>query len=219
MESKPEFNLKKKTNTKMAYLFSAIMSLFLIFMITMTWERVIDPNSPDRIGFIGTYIFFSLIVILPIIFGILRKEVTLIFKVNEQNNALIYESHWGNYLTFSKSYLFNEIKGFEVHNVYANKRGFTNQVTQNQLLALCFQNRRPKYFTNFQDNENSTDFARNLNKYLADHTQVNIDPTALNTTPYTPQRQKKNIKIYRAILGIMVVFTIVMIIWILTYNP
>ena len=219
MEPKPDFHLSKKTNSKMAYLFSAIMSIFLIFMITMTWERVIAPDSPDRIGFIGTYIFFSLVVILPIIFGFLRKEVTLIFKIDDHHSALIYESHWGNYLTFSKSYPFNEIKGFEVHNVYANKRGFTNQVTQNQLLALCFQNRRPKYLTNFQDNENSTDFARNLNKYLADHTQVNIDPTALNTTPYTPQRQKKYIKIYYAILGIMLAFSIAMIIWILTYNP
>lgn len=115
--------------------------------------------------------------------------------------------------------MFNEIKGFEVHNVYANKKGIGHQVTQNQLLALCFQNRKPKYLTNFLDNENSTEFAQKLNKYLANHTQVNIDPTALNTTPYTPQRQKRFIKVYYALIGIMIVIPVAMIIWILTYNP
>ena len=218
MDSTPEFILQKKTNTKRAFLFSALNSIFLIFMIVMTWARVIDPNSLERIGFIGVYIFFGLIVILPIIFGFLRKEVTLIFKVDEQNRALIYESHWGKYLTFSKSYPFNKIKGFEVHNVYGNKSDLlnTNQLTQNQLLALCFHNRKPKYLTNFLDNESSTEFAQNLNKFLTDNSQINIDFQALSATPYTPQSQKNFIRIYMAFLCIMVVVAIVVVVIILS---
>ncbi len=216
MESKTEFNLLKQTNTKGAYLFSALMSLFWILMIVLTIRDINQINSSNIWSAITIHIFIGLIVILPVIFGFLRKEVTLIFKVDERNNALIYKSHWGNYLTFTKSYLFNEIKGFEVHNVYANKKGSRHSVTQNQLLALCFQNRRPKYLTNFLDNENSTEFAQNLNKFLADNTQINIDFRALSTIPYTPQRQKTFIKVYYSIACITVIIGIVAIIWALT---
>ena len=123
MESKSEFNLMKQTNTKGAFQFSAIMTVVWIFMLVLTLTKA-DLNDPiNRNGFIGLHIFIGLIVILPVIFGFLRKELTLIFKVDEQNRALILESHWGNYLTFSKSYPLNVIKGVEVHNVIANKKG------------------------------------------------------------------------------------------------
>ena len=216
MENKPEFNLLKQTNTKGAFQFSALMSLFWIFMLVLTLIKADLTDPINRNGFIVLHIFIGLIVFLPIIFGFLRKEVTLIFKVDEQNRVLIIESHWGNYLTFSKSYQLNEIKGFEVHNVYANKKGSSHSVTQNQLLALCFQNRRPKYLTNFLDNENSTEFAQNLNKYLADNTQINIDFQALSTTPYTPQSQKTFMTIYLVITCIIVVVGIVAVVVILT---
>ncbi len=216
MESKSEFNLMKQTNTKGAFQFSALMTGIWIFMLVLTLTKA-DLNDPiNRNGFIGLHIFIGLIVFLPVIFGFLRKEVTLIFKVDKQKSALIYESHWGNYLTFSKSYPLNEIKGFEVHNAYANKKGSRYQTTQNQLLALCFQNRRPKYLTNFLDNENSTEFAQNLNKFLADNTQINIDFPALSTTPYTPQIQKTFITIYLAITCIIVVVGIVAVVIVLT---
>ena len=90
-----------------------------------------------------------------------------------------------------------------------------HSVTQNQLLALCFQNRRPKYLTNFLDNENSTEFAQNLNKFLADNTQIDIDFRSLSTVPYTPQSQKTFIKIYLAIACIVVVVAIVVTVIIL----
>ncbi len=216
MESKPEFNLMKQTNTKGAFQFSALMTVVWIFMLVLTLTKA-DLNDPlTRNGEIALHIFIGLIVILPVIFGFLRRELNLIFKLDEQKSALILESHWGNYLTFSKSYPLNEIKGFEVHNVYANKKGFRHQVTQNQLLALCFQNRRPKYLTNFLDNENSTEFAQNLNKFLADYTQINIDFRALSTTPYTPKSQKTFITIYIAITCIVLVIAIVVVVIILT---
>ncbi len=216
MESKSEFNLQKQTNTKGAYLFSALMSPIWILMLVLTLTRA-DLNDPiNRNGFIGLHIFFGLIVIPPVIFGYLRREVTLIFKIDEPNRLLIYESHWGNFLTFSRFYPLNEIKGFEVHNVYANKKRSMHGVTQNQLLALCFQSRRPKYLTNFLDNENSTEFAQKLNKFLADNTQINIDFPALSTTPYTPQIQKTFITIYLAITCIIVVIGIVTVVIVLT---
>ncbi len=216
MESKPEFNLLKQTNTKGAYQFSALMSLFWVFMIVLTIVKGDFTDPVNIYGNIGLHVFIGLIVILPVIFGFLRKEVTLIFKVDEQNRALIIESHWGNFLTFSKSYPLDEIEGFEVHNVFANKKGSRHAVTQNQLLALCFQDRRPKYLTNFLDNENSTEFAQNLNKYLADNTQIAIDFRALSTTPYTPQRQKTFITIYYSIACIAVIIGIVAIVIVLT---
>ena len=199
MESKPEFTLQKQTNTKGAYLFSALMTLIWILMIVLTFTNP-DPNNTG--GEIVLHIFIGLIVILPVIFGFLRRELTLIFKIDEQKVTLILESHWGNYLTFSKSYPLNEIKGFEVHNVYANKKRTMHGVTQNQLLTLCFQSRRPKHLTNFLDNENSTEFAQNLNKFLADNTQVNIDFRALGTTPFTPKSQK-------TLITVLLVFTCV----------
>ena len=212
MESKPEYNLLKQTNTKGAYQFSALMTPFWILMIVLTFTSADLTNPANIYGYIGLHVFIGLIVILPVIFGYLRKEVTLIFKVDEQKNSLIIESHWGNNITFSTSYPLNEIKGFEVHNVYANKKGSRYQVTQNQLLALCFQNRKPKYLTNFLDNENSTEFAQNLNKFLADNTQINIDFRAESTTPYTPQSQKNFITLYLAIFCIIVVVAIVAVI-------
>ena len=216
MESKPAFNLQKQTNTKGAYLFSALMSPIWILMIVLT-IREIDQIIPSDIWpSITLHVFIGLIVILPVRLGFLRKELTLIFKVDEQKSALILESHWGNYFTFSKSYPLNEIKGFEVHNVYANKKGSRHSVTQNQLLALCFQNRRSKYLTNFLDNENSTEFAQNLNRFLADNTQINIDFRALSTTPYTPQSQKTFITIYYAIACIAVIIGIVALVIVLS---
>ncbi|MHA1474042.1 MAG: hypothetical protein ACTSPA_13080 [Promethearchaeota archaeon] len=212
MESKPEFNLIKQTNTKGAYQFSALMTPFWILMIVLTFTSADLTNPANIYGYIGLHVFIGLIVILPVIFGFLRKDVTLIFKVDEQNRVLIIESHWGNFLTFSKSHPLNEIKGFEVHKVYANKKGSMHGVTQNQLLALCFQNRSPKYLTNFLDNENSTEFAQNLNKYLADNTQIAIDFQALSTTPYTPQSQKTFMTLYLAITCIIVVVAIVAVI-------
>ncbi len=202
MESKPEFNLMKQTNTKGAFQFSALMSLFWILMIILS---ITNPDPNETGGYIVLHIFIGLIVILPVIFGFLRKELTLIFKVGEPKGALILESHWGNYLTFSKSYPLNEIKGFEVHNVIANKKGSRYQTTQNQLLALCFQSKRPKYLTNFLDNENSTEFAQNLNKFLADNTQIRIDQQSELITPYTPKSQK-------IFLNIMLAFTFIVIV-------
>jgi len=211
MESKPEFNLQKQTNSKGAYLFSALMSLIWVLMIVLTIMKADFSDPVNRYGYIALHVFCGLLVILPVVFGFLRRELSIIFKVNEQKNALILESHWGNYLTFSKSYPINEIKGFEVHNVFANKRGYGHQVTQNQLLALCFNNRRPKYLTNFLDNENSTEFAQNLNKFLADNKQIRIGFQAENVTPYTPKSQKTFITIYLAITCIIIVAAIVVV--------
>jgi len=216
MESKPEFTLHKQTNTKGSYQFSAAMSLVWIFMIVLNIVKADSSNPINVYGYIILHVFIGMIVILPVIFGFLRRELTLIFKIDEQNGLLILESHWGNYFTFTKSYPLNEIKGFEVHNVYANKKGWGHQITQNQLLALCFQNRRPKYLTNFLDNENSTEYAQNLNKFLADNSQINIDFRAESTTPYTPQSQKTFMTIYLAIACILVVVAIVVVVIILT---
>ncbi len=212
MESKAEFNLLKQTNTKGAFQFSAMMSAFWIFMIVITLMKADLTDPINRNGFIVLHIFIGLIVILPVIFGFLRKEITLIFKVDESNNSLIIESHWGNYLTFSKSYPLNELKGFEVHNVYANKKGSNYETTQNQLLALCFNSKRPKYLTNFLDNDNSTEFARNLNKYLADNTQIRIDSQSELATPYTPKSQKTLINIALAITFIVIIGAIVTVV-------
>ena len=212
MESKSEFNLLKQTNTKGAFQFSAMMGAFWIFMLVLTLIKADLTNPINRNGFIVLHIFIGLIVFLPVIFGFLRKEVTLIFKVDEQINSLIIESHWGNYLTFSKSYSLNEIKGFEVHNVIANKKGSRYQTTQNQLLALCFQSRRPKYLTNFLDNENSTEFAQKLNQFLADNTQIRIDPQSELATPYTPKSQKTLINNALAISFIVIVGAIVTVV-------
>ncbi|MHA1718520.1 MAG: hypothetical protein ACTSWX_13120 [Promethearchaeota archaeon] len=140
MESQPKFTLFKRTNTRGAYLFSVLMTIFWIFMtviIMLQAKKLSEP--PNKSEFIGFHIFIGLIVILPIVFGFLRKKVILIFKIDHQKNMLVIESHWGNYCTFSKSYALNKIKGFEVHYVYGNKREVRNQITKNQLLALCFK--------------------------------------------------------------------------------
>ncbi len=215
MESQTQYELPIQTNSKGAFFISAIMGGVWIMMIILTIRDIDQIISTDVWPAITLHVFSALTVFIPLSIGILRKEVTLIFKVDEQKNALIYKSHWGNYLTFSKSYPFSEIKGFEVHNVYGNKKGSRHGVTQNQLLALCFQNRRSKYLTNFLDNENSTEYARNLNKFLADNTQINIDFRALSTSPYTPQSQKTFIKIYYGIACIAVIIGIVALIWVL----
>jgi len=122
MESKPEFNLLKQTNTKGAYQFSALMSLVWVLMIVLTIVKGDFTDPVNTYGYIGLHVFIGLIVILPVIYGYLRREVTLIFKVDEQKNSLIIESHLGNNLTFSTSHQLNDIRGFEVHNVYANKK-------------------------------------------------------------------------------------------------
>ncbi len=212
MESRPEFVLMKQTNTKGAFKFSALMTVAWIFMLVLTFMKA-DLNDPlNRNGFIGLHIIIGLIVIIPVIFGFLRKELTLIFKVDEPKGALILESHWGNYLTFSKYYPLKEIKGFEVHNVIANKKGTRYQTTQNQLLALCFQSNRPKYLTNFLDNENSTEFAQNLNKFLADNTQIRITSQSEHATPYTRKSQEKFLYIILAFTFIVIVGAIVTVI-------
>jgi len=218
MKPKPEFNLMKQTNTKSAYKFSAMMTGVWILMVVLTLIKADFDNPINKYGFIGLHIFIGLIVFLPVIFGFLRKDVTLIFKINEQRNLLIIESHWGNYLTLSKSYPFNEIKGFEVHNVYANKKGTRYHSTQNQLLALCFQSKRPKYLTNFLDNENSTEFAQNLNKFLADNTQININFQALSTTPYTPPSHKTFLYIILAFTFLVIFGAIGTVIVLLVLN-
>ncbi|QEE15892.1 hypothetical protein DSAG12_01719 [Promethearchaeum syntrophicum] len=215
MESKPEFILPKQTNTKGSYQFSAIMSLVWIMMIVLTILKG-DFSDPVSInGYIVLHVFNGSIVILPVVFGFLRRDLALVFKVDEQNGALILESQWGNYFTFTKSYPLNDIKGFEVHNVYANKKGSMHGVTQNQLLSLCFQSRRPKHLTNFLDNENSTEFAQNLNKFLAENTQIPIGIQAESVTPYTPKSQQALITIYCVATCVVLVVAIVVAIIIL----
>ncbi len=210
MESTPKYELPIKTATKKAMLISSIMSGFWILVIIYT-IIVVDLTDPTNI--VPTFVlnvFFGLTVLIPLSIGILRKEVTLIFKIDEPNRSLIYESHWGNYHIFSKSYPFIEIKHFEVHNIWANPR---SRVTQYQFLALCFQSRRPKYLTNYLDSENSTEFAQKLNKFLADNTQINIDSQALSTTPYTPKSQITQLIIFTIIMAIFCIISCYLIIY------
>ena len=68
------------------------------------------------------------------------------------------------------------------------------------------------------DNENSTEFAQNLNKFVADNSQINIDFQALSTTPYTPKSQKTFMTLYLAIICIIIVVAIVVVVIILTMS-
>ena len=68
---------------------------------------------------------------------------------------------------------------------------------------------------NFLDNESSTEFAQNLNKFLADNTQIPIGIQAESVTPYTPKSQQTLITIYCLATCIVLVVAAVAVIIIL----
>ena len=119
-------------------------------------------------------IFMGSLVTITFIIGLLRKNVELIFKIDNADNILIYERFWSKLRINRGSFKLQDIKRF---NVFTRNIPYTRGINviagEYNFLTLEFISQKPKYLSYPRDSPFTVDYAQQLNKFLESFTSLN----------------------------------------------
>ena len=197
-------NTAWKKGVIMAIAYSPIWVVMLILL-----KVNLDRNNPNIMPIYGINVFLGIFCCVPLIVGLLRRNVLLVFSVDKSQDQLIYESYWSNIRVAKKVFRLEEIYRFEVLLRIKHKY---RQIFECKTLALTFKTRSPQYFTKPKQEPEVMAYVRQLNELLASNTELDSELLNKILKPYLPPKEKRMLKIIMALILISIIIVIIAII-------
>lgn len=193
----------------------AILWVFMIFI----WEKNRNNIGTELtdIALFWTHIFLGTLVFSTLITGWLQRTALIVFKIDSQQNLLIYEAYWSYVRVKHKKFKLEDIDRFDVFK-RLRSRGKYGSVEW-ECLGLNFRTKNPMYITGPKEESNTIKYAKRLNDFLASNTNINKDRLREEITPEFSKRAKKLIKVYLISLLAIIIIPIIIVVWLLLNNP
>ncbi|MBA7515090.1 hypothetical protein ES705_07128 [subsurface metagenome] len=193
----------------------AILWVFMIFI----WEKNRNNIGTELtdIALFWTHIFLGTLVFSTLITGWLQRTALIVFKIDAQQNLLIYEAYWSYMRVKHKKFKLEDIDRFDVFK-RLRSRGKYGSVEW-ECLGLNFRTKNPMYITGPKEESNTIKYAKRLNDFLASNTNINKDRLREEITPEFSKRAKKLIKVYLISLLAIIIIPIIIVVWLLLNNP
>jgi len=190
---------------------------FAALWIFMTFLWINNRNNFGAeitdISLFWTHVFLGPLVFSTLIIGWLQRTAFVVFKIDAQQNLLVYECYWSNIRVKHKKFNLEEIDRFDVFK-RLRSRGRYGSVEW-ECLGLNFRTGNPMYITGPKEVSNTITYAKRLNEFLSANTNINKGRLQEEITPEYSKRAKKLIKAYFISLGAIITIAIIVIIWIL----
>ena len=214
----PRIKLYLKTWWYRLLIGSGAFAALWIFM-TVIWVKNrnnIGAEITDILLF-WTHISLGTLTFITLIVGWLQRTALVVFKIDAQQNLLIYENYWSNIRVKHKKLRLEDIDRFDVFK-RLRSRGKYGSVEW-ECLGLNFRAGNPIYITGPKEEPNTIKYAKRLNEFLASNTNINKGRLREEITPEYTKRAKKLMKVYMISVLAIIATTIIIVVWILVSNP
>ena len=210
----PRIRLYLKTWWYRLLIGSGAFAALWIFM-TFIWVKNRDNFGVEitDICLFWTHIFLGALTFSTLIIGWLQRTNLVVFKIDAQQNLLIYENYWSNIRVKHKKLRLEDIDRFDVFKRLRGRGRYGS--VQWECLGLNFRTGNPIYLTSPKEESSTIKYAKRLNEFLATNTNINKGRLREEITPEYTKRAKKLLKVYYISLGAIVIAAIIVIIWIL----
>ncbi len=151
---------------------------------------------------LGMFSVLLALIILPTIFGFMRKRVRRVFKIDAPHQILIIETYWHAVRVYKSVVPFQEIRKFGIKKQVGKKKGRTTSI---KYLALKYHSGKTKVLSLGADEDFVEDYALQLNNFLEQYTS--LKPNAFIEV-YDVEKGKKILKRYLILFIILVVLFI-----------
>ena len=214
----PRIKLYLKTWWYRLLIGSVAFAALWIFMIVI-WVKNRNNFGAELtdICLFWTHIFLGTLTFSTLIIGWLQRTAFVVFKIDAQQNLLIYECYWSNLRVKHKKLRLEDIDRFDVFK-RLRSRGKYGSVEW-ECLGLNFRTGNPIYITGPKEESNTIKYAKRLNEFLAANTNINKGRLREEITPEYTKRAKKLIKVYLISFGVIVITTVIVVVWIIASNP
>jgi len=214
----PRIKLFVKTWWYRLLIGSGAFAALWIFMIFI-WERNRNYNGTEitDICLFWTHISLGILVFITLILGWLQRTALVVFKIDAQQNLLIYECYWSYVRVKHKKFKLEDIDRFGVFK-RVRSRGKYGTVEW-ECLGLNFRTGNPMYITGPKEEPNTIKYAKRLNDFLASNTNINKDRLREDITPEFSKRAKKLMKVYCISLLAIIIIPIIIVVVLLLNNP
>ncbi len=169
------------------------------------------------ISIFWTHIFLGMATFSTLIIGWLQRTALVVFKIDAQQNLLIYENYWSNIRVKHKKFNIDDIDRFDVFKRLRNKGKYGR--VEWECLGLNFRTKNPMYITGPKEESNAIKYAKRLNEFLAGNTNINKGRLREEITPEFSKRAKKLKKVYLISLAAIIIAAIIAVAWIFVSNP
>ena len=164
-----------------------------------------------------TNIFLGALTFSTLIIGWLQRTAFVVFKINAQQNLLIYECYWSNIRVKHKELRLEDIDRFDVFKRLRSKGKYGS--VEWECLGLNFRTGNPIYITGPKEEPNTIKYAKRLNEFLAANTNINKGRLREEITPEYTKRAKKLMKAYTISILAIIIIAVIVIVWIFVANP
>jgi len=214
----PRIKLFLKTWWYRLLIGSGLFAALWIFM-TFLWIKNRNNFGPEitDICLFWTHIFLGMATFSTLIIGWLQRTAFVVFKIDAQQNLLIYEDYWSNIRVKHKKLRLEDIDRFDVFK-RLRSRGKYGSVEW-ECLGLNFRTGNPIYITGPKEESNTIKYAKRLNEFLAANTNINKGRLREEITPEYTKRAKKLMKVYLISVLAIIITAIIVVVWIIVGNP
>ncbi len=214
----PRIKLYVKTWWYRLLIGSGAFAALWIFM-TFIWVKNINNFGAEiaEICIFWTNIFLGTLTFSTLIIGWLQRTAFVVFKIDAQQNLLIYEMYWSSIRAKHKKFKLEDIDRFDVFK-RLRSRGKYGSVEW-ECLGLNFRTGSPMYITSPKEEPNTIKYAKRLNEFLASNTNINKGRLSEEITPEFSERAKKLMKVYCIALLAIIITAIIVVVWIIVGNP
>ena len=214
----PRIKLYLKTWWYRLLIGSGAFAALWIFM-TIIWvkNRYNYGTELTDILLFWTHISLGTLTFITLIIGWLQRTAFVVFKIDAQQNLLIYECYWSSIRVKHKKLRLEDIDRFDVFK-RLRSRGKYGSVEW-ECLGLNFRTKNPMYITGPKEESNAIKYAKRLNEFLAANTNINKGRLREEITPEFSKRAKKLKKVYLISLAAIIITAIIAVVWIFVSNP
>ena len=210
----PRIKLYLKTWWLRLLIGSGAFAALWIFM-TFIWvkNRYNYGTELTDILLFWTHISLGTLTFITLIIGWLQRTALVVFKIDAQQNLLIYEIYWSHLRVKHKEFKLEDIDRFDVFKRLRTQGKYGT--VEWECLGLNFRTGNPIYITGPKEESNTIKYAKRLNEFLASNTNINKGRLREEITPEYSKRAKKLMKVYYISLGAIIFTAIIVIVWIL----
>jgi hypothetical protein len=214
----PRIKLFVKTWWYRLLIGSGAFAALWIFMIVI-WVKNRNNFGAEitDICLFWTHIFLGTLTFSTLIVGWLQRTALVVFKIDAQQNLLIYECYWSYVRVKHKKFNIEDIDRFDVFKRLRSRGSYG--AVEWECLGLNFRTGNPMYITSPKEEPNTIKYAKRLNEFLASNTNINKGRLSEEITPEYSKRAKKLMKVYMISVLAIIIIPIIVVVWIIVGNP
>jgi hypothetical protein len=214
----PRIKLFVKTWWYRLLIGSGAFAALWIFMIVI-WVKNRNNFGAEitDICLFWTHIFLGTLTFSTLIVGWLQRTALVVFKIDAQQNLLIYECYWSYVRVKHKKFNIEDIDRFDVFKRLRSQGKYGS--VEWECLGLNFRTGNPMYITGPKEEPNTIKYAKRLNEFLASNTNINKGRLSEEITPEYSKRAKKLMKVYMISVLAIIIIPIIVVVWIIVGNP